>query len=222
MKTLFHMVSHLLFPPKCVLCRKILEENENDLCRQCRTDTPEYAKQTKKLPYLAGWTALWYYEGNVRSSILRFKFNNARSYAKTYGRLLAMKLMAEETEFDILTWAPISRVRKWRRGYDQVELIATAVAQELGTAPVATLKKRRNNPPQSTLGDAAQRRANVLGVYEVLDPAAIAGKRILLLDDIMTTGATAGECARMLLTAGAKEVYCAAVAASSHNKKPSR
>lgn len=222
MKKLLLLISRLLFPPKCVLCRKVLGENENDLCRQCRTETLEFSKSHKKLPYLAGWTALWYYEGNVRRSILRFKFYNARSYAVTYGRLLAMKLVAEGTEFDILTWAPISRTRKWRRGYDQVELIARAVANELGVVPVATLKKRRNNPPQSGIHDAAGRRANVLGVYQVLDPAFISGKRILLLDDIMTTGATAGECARMLLTAGAKEVSCAAVAAASHNKKPGR
>ena len=218
MKRLSLLISRLLFPPKCVLCRKLLGENETDLCRECRTHTPEFPKQQKKLPYLAGWTALWYYEGSVRRSMLRFKFYNARSYGNTYGKLLAMKLSQEDISFDLLTWAPISRARKWRRGYDQVELIARSVGRELGIAPVATLKKRRNNPPQSGLQDAAQRRANVLGVYEVLDPEAIQGKRILLLDDIMTTGATAGECARMLLTAGAKEVYCAAVAAASHNK----
>lgn len=222
MKKLFLFISRFLFPPKCVLCRKVLKENETDLCRECRAHTPEFSKQTKKLPYLAGWTALWYYEGDVRRSILRFKFYNARSYAETYGRLLAMKLLQEETEFDLLTWAPISRMRKWRRGYDQVELIARAVGKELGIAPVATLKKRRNNPPQSGIRDAARRRANVFGVYQVLDPQQISGKRILLLDDIMTTGATAGECARMLLTDGAKEVYCAAVASAYHNKKTSR
>ena len=216
------LISRFLFPSKCVLCRKVLKENETDLCRECRAHTPEFSKQTKKLPYLAGWTALWYYEGDVRRSILRFKFYNARSYAETYGRLLAMKLLQEETEFDLLTWAPISRMRKWRRGYDQVELIAQAVGKELGIAPVATLKKRRNNPPQSGIRDAARRRANVFGVYQVLDPQQISGKRILLLDDIMTTGATAGECARMLLTDGAKEVYCAAVASAYHNKKTSR
>ncbi len=222
MKKFFLLISRLLFPPKCVLCRKVLKEEETDLCRQCRAHTPEFSKQQKKLPYLAGWTALWYYEGDVRRSILRFKFYNARSYAESYGRLLAMKLLQEETEFDLLTWAPISRMRKWRRGYDQVELIARAVGKELGIDPVATLQKRRNNPPQSGIRDAAQRRANVLGVYQVLDSQQISGKRILLLDDITTTGATAGECARMLLTVGAKEVYCAAVASASHNKKTSR
>lgn len=222
MMKLPHFLSRLLFPPKCILCRHLLRENETDLCHECRTHTPEFTNTQKKLPYLAGWTALWYYEGSVRNSILRFKFHNARSYADAYGRMLAMKLTQEEIQFDILTWAPISRQRKWRRGYDQVELIAKAVGKELGIEPTPTLKKRRNNPPQSGLRDAAQRRANVLGVYQVLDQNQISGKRILLLDDIMTTGATAGECARMLLTSGAKEVYCAAVAATSHNKKSSR
>lgn len=222
MMKLFHRISRLLFPPKCILCRGLLQENETDLCRDCRIHTPEFSKPTKKLPYLAGWTALWYYEGSVRSSILRFKFHNARSYADAYGRMLAMKLQQEETEFDLLTWVPISRQRKWRRGYDQVELIAKAVGTELGIAPAPTLQKLRNNRPQSGITGAAQRRANVLGVYRVLDPSQISGKRVLLLDDILTTGATAGECARMLLTNGAKKVYCAAVAASSSNKKTSR
>ena len=222
MSKFLHILSGLLFPPKCVLCGKLLQKDETDLCCQCRTHTPEFSKPTKKLPYLAGWTALWYYEGSVRRSILRFKFYNARSHAGAYGRMLAMKLLQEETEFDLLTWVPISRMRKWRRGYDQVELIANAVGAELGYTPVPTLKKLRNNPPQSRLSDAPQRRANVLGVYGVLDPDLVRGKQILLLDDIMTTGATAGECARMFLTNGAKEVYCAAVAASSHQRKTSR
>ena len=222
MKKLFLLISRLLFPPKCVLCRKVLAENETDLCRCCRTDTPEFPKHTKKLPYLAGWTALWYYEGSVRRSILRFKFYNARSYAESYGRMLAMKLLQEEIPFDILTWAPISALRKWRRGYDQVELIAKAVGQQLGIEAVPTLKKVRHNRPQSGLGDASRRRANVLGVYRAVNVEQIRGKKILLLDDILTTGATAGECARTLLTSGAKEVYCAAVAVASHNKKSSR
>ena len=66
--------------------------------------------------------------------------------------------------------------------------------------------------PQSGISGEAERRANVLGAYRVKDPAAVKGKRILLMDDVITTGATAGECARVLLTAGAKCVSCAAVA----------
>ena len=219
---LFERIWQILFPPKCVLCGKLLQKEETDLCHSCRCDTPEFPKSNLKLPYLAHWCALWYYEGNIRRSILRFKFHGARSYAETYGRLLAMKLLSEEISFDILSWVPISRLRKWRRGYDQVQLITEAVGRELGVIPQPTLKKIRNNRPQSRLGGAAQRRANVLGAYRLVDAAAVQGKRILLLDDIITTGATAGECARMLLTAGAKEVSCAAVAAASHHNKTSR
>lgn len=213
----------LLFPPKCVLCRKLLELQETDLCQACRIAAPVFPKPKRKLPFLAQWTAVWYYEGSVRQSLLRYKFRRAQSYSSAYGRLLALKLQEDLDEpFDLITWVPISRLRKWQRGYDQVALLARAVGKELSIEPVQTLMKIRNNPPQSGITGEAQRRANVLGVYQSVDPEQFRGKRVLLLDDILTTGATVGECARVLLTAGAKEVICAAVAAASHQRKNSR
>ena len=212
---LYHWLMELLFPPKCVLCGTLLKAGETDLCRTCRTEAPEYPNRKIKLQFLDSLAAVWYYEGNVRRSLLRFKFQNARSYASCYGRMLAMKLLREYPEgFDVLTWVPVSRLRKLRRGYDQVELLAKAVGAELGMTPVPMLKKIRNNRPQSRLDSVSARRANVLGAYKLLDGDPVKGKRVLLLDDILTTGATAGECARMLLSAGAKEVHCAAVAAA--------
>lgn len=212
---LYHFLMELLFPPKCVLCRKLLKSGEIDLCRECRADAPEYAGKKINIRFLDSFAAVWYYEGNVRRSLLRFKFYNARSYGVSYGRILAMRLQREYPDgFDMLTWVPVSRLRKLRRGYDQVELLAKAVGRELGLSPVPTLKKIRNNRPQSRLKDPAARRANVLGAYRLLEGAAVKGQRVLLLDDILTTGATAGECARVLLSAGAKEVHCAAVAAA--------
>lgn len=212
---LYHFLMELLFPPKCVLCRKLLKDGEMDLCGACRVDGPEYPNRKIKLPFLDSFAAVWYYEGNVRSSLLRYKFHNARVYGVSYGRILAMKLLREYPEgFDILTWVPVSRLRRLRRGYDQVELLAKAVGAELGLPPVPTLKKIRNNRPQSRMKDPAARKANVLGAYRVLETADVTGKRVVLLDDILTTGATAGECARMLRMAGAREVHCAAVAAA--------
>lgn len=219
---ILHQILQLLYPPKCVLCRALLTSRETDLCTQCRAETPEASGTKRKFPYLAKWTALWYYEGSVRASILRYKFRGSRSYCQSYGRLLAMKLLQEEIPFDLLTWVPVSPRRKWRRGYDQVELIARAAAKELGLALTPTLRKVRHNDPQSSMKDAAARRANVLGVYRVIDPEAVSGKRILILDDILTTGATLSECARTLLTAGAKEVNCATVAVASHQRHNSR
>ena len=212
---LYHFLMELLFPPKCVLCRKLLKSGEIDLCRECRADAPEYAGKKINIRFLDSFAAVWYYEENVRRSLLRFKFYNARSYGVSYGRILAMRLQREYPDgFDMLTWVPVSRLRKLRRGYDQVELLAKAVGRELGLSPVPTLKKIRNNRPQSRLKDPAARRANVLGAYRLLEGAAVKGQRVLLLDDILTTGATAGECARVLLSAGAREVHCAAIAAA--------
>ena len=99
-----------------------------------------------------------------------------------------------------------------------MELLAQAVGKELGMDPVSTLRKIRNNRPQSRIHGQAQRRANVLGVYRAVYPESLDGKRVMLLDDIVTTGATAGECARVLLTAGVKEVHCGFLATAHHNK----
>lgn len=213
-------LTDFIFPPKCILCGGILQKSETDLCHDCRGNTEEFTKSNKKISFVAGWTALWYYNGKVRKSILRYKFYGRRHYGAVYGRLLAMKLLQKSLSgCDLITWVPVSKRRQFRRGYDQTKLIAVSAAQELQLPAAALLHKSRHTKPQSRLIDPSHRRANVLGAFTVTDPKAIAGKRILLLDDIITTGATASECAKVLLSAGAKEVYCAAVAASYDKSK---
>lgn len=217
---MLHRFFALLFPPRCVLCHKFLQKEEHDLCRHCRENAPNCEKANFPFSFLAGWTAVWYYKDTVRESLLRYKFAGRRSYAPAYGRALAMKLQtAGLTDFDVLTWIPVSSLRRLRRGYDQVALLVDAVGKELGITPCKTLRKFRNTPPQSGIKNIYRRRANVLGAYKPVNPENIRGKRILLLDDIITTGATASECARVLLTAGAKEVYCAAIAVSEFHTK---
>ena len=212
---LWYRILNLLYPPRCILCRRLLKKEETDLCTDCRMEAPFFPDTKRKLQFLDSFAAVWYYESSVRGSLLRFKFRGARGYAASYGKLLAMRLMQQYPEgFEVLTWIPVSRLRKLRRGYDQVELLAKAVGRELGMIPVSTLKKVRHNRQQSRISESAQRRANVLGVYRVTDPDLIRDRRVLLLDDILTTGATASEAGRVLLTAGAKEVHCAAVAAA--------
>ena len=220
---LLHILSQWLYPPKCVLCGGVLEQNETDLCHSCRVNAPDCPVLRAKYPYLNSWVALWYYEDEVRRSLLRYKFYGKRGQAEAYGRLLGMKLMREDLlDFDIFTYVPISAKRRRKRGFDQVQLLAEKLGQQIGKTPQPLLKKLRDNPAQSGIVGQAERRANVLGVYEVVSPEQVIGKKILLLDDIVTTGATASECARVLLTAGAKEVHLAVLAAARQHKKVSR
>ena len=220
---ILQLLSDLLYPEKCVLCTRILKKDELDLCHDCRIHAPECPVLHTKYPYLNSWVALWYYEENVRRSVLRYKFYGKRSYAAAYGRLLGMKLLQQEDmAFDLLTFIPISEKRRRKRGFDQVELLAQELGKQLGVAPQRLLQKVRDNPAQSGISGQAERRANVLGVYQVVCPEVIQGKRVLLLDDIVTTGATAGECARVLLTAGAREVHFAVIAAARQHKKLDR
>ena len=213
-------ILHLLFPPRCTLCRGFLRSNETDFCHRCRLDAPEFIKSKRNIPFVAQWTAIWYYKDDVRGSIHRFKFRNARRYADPYGRMLASRILRDRLDdVDLISWVPVSRLRKFFRGYDQGQLLAIALGNELHRAPVQVLYKKRHTKPQSSIFGAPQRRANILGAYRICCPEQIQGKRILLLDDVITTGATCSECARMLMTAGAKEVLCAAVSAASHDKK---
>ena len=216
-------LSGWLYPEKCILCGKILEREELDLCRECRVHGPECAISKIKYPFIDQWTGLWYYENDVRYSLIRYKFHNRRNYAASYGRLLAMKLMKEDRlDFDVITWVPVSAKRLRKRGFDQVQLLAEKLGKELQIDPIVTLRKVRDNRKQSGIVGHAQRRANVLGAYEAVQPERFAGKRVLLLDDIITTGATASECARVLLTAGASQVQLAVLAAARQSKKTDR
>ena len=207
-----------LFPGKCILCRNLLSKDETDLCRKCRLDQPEYHYGKKKIPHIADLSAVWRYDGQVRKSLHRYKFGNARQYAGPYGRLLAMRISRDLPRADLVTWVPLSARRLRSRGYDQARLLAEAAARELELPVERTLEKFRDNQANSGLKDPAQRRANVLGVYRAVEPERIRGKRVLLVDDIVTTGATASECARVLLTAGAQEVYFAAAAAATSSQ----
>lgn len=218
MKRLIHYIREFLFPPKCILCRGLLKGEESDICHRCRTETDEYPQGKLKLQFVDRVAAVWYYKGNVRLSLHRFKFRQGSFLAEPYGKLMAMKALREDlTEVEMITWVPISPIRKLIRGYDQDELLARVISRELGIPCGRLLKKIRHNRPQSGISGYARRRANVLGVYQALSPEEIAGRRILLVDDILTTGATVSECARVLLTAGAEEVNCVVVASAHHN-----
>ena len=204
----------LVFPPRCAFCRGILKGGESGACAACDKDiayTGTHAES--KGDFFTVCVSPLYYENGVRESIIRFKFKEATAYASVYGKYLAACIGARlEGRYDLITWVPLSDKRLKKRGYDQAMLLAMATALKLEDVAVETLKKEHDVPAQSGMGGAALRQANISGAYVVPDHELVDGKRILLIDDIMTTGATLSECSRMLLMAGAEEVLCATLA----------
>ncbi len=205
----------LFFPPKCIFCGKFLQKGTDCLCEKCLKGLPftKGAQATQKGDFYDECVSPLLYEGDVRKSILRFKFKGATAYADCYGKLMAACIREHLSgKYDLITWVPLSVKRAKTRGYDQAMLLALAVALELDDVAVETLVKTAHVQAQSTITDKETRRANVSGAYELKDKELIDGKRILLIDDIITTGSTLSECARMLLLSGAEAVVCATLA----------
>ena len=208
-------VLDLLFPPKCVFCGKVLDSGKSGFCQRCQRELPWLTDGEAELTgeFFSLCTAPLRYQDKVRDSIHRYKFKGRRGYHKVYGKLVAQCVHDHlDGRYDLITWVPLSDRRKRERGYDQAFLLASAAALELGDVAVETLRKERNTDPQSGITEDAQRRANVLGAYTPVDPELVAGKRVLLIDDVLTTGSTLSECARTLRTMGAEDVVCAALA----------
>ena len=210
----------LFFPPRCAFCRRISREG---ICPACEKSLPWRELPEEERPGIGSLCAPLWYEGSVRKALLRFKFYHKTGAADGFGALVA-QCAAESFggRFELVTYVPVSAKRKAERGYDQAQLLAHAAAKRWETQEVALLRKCVDNAPQSSLSTSEERRANVLGVYEPVDPARICGKRILLVDDICTTGATLHECVRVLRDAGAADVVSVTLAAGREKRDPKK
>ena len=216
MKEFFDKLLDLFFPPRCPFCRGILKDRERLLCAQCDRDLPRTQKEerSQRFRHLDACLSPLYYEDQVRRSLLRFKFGGLSVYAPKYAELMVACLREADGAYDVITWAPLGRKRLRKRGYDQAQLLAEALSVRLGKPCERLLSKCADNPPQSGTGSPEKRRKNVSGVYRACDPAQIRDRRILLVDDIVTTGATLNECARVLKAAGARSVMALTLARS--------
>ena len=205
----------LLFPPRCPFCDRLLPEGERDICHVCQPVLPwtDPGKAEPAGEFVDKCVSPLWYRDPVRASFHRYKFGGCRDYAPVYAALMAQCVRDRLAgEYDLLTYVPLSRKRRRQRGYDQVRLLAEGMAPLLGLPVTETLEKTRHNPAQSGLTEESARRANVLGAYRATDPGAVRGKRVLLADDVVTTGSTLSECARVLRSAGAAGVVCVTLA----------
>jgi ComF family protein len=226
----------VLYPDECRVCGEGLHEvSRIPVCALCLAEPvplhTEFFCATCRTPFVnrapldeAGQCALCRlglngfdqvysfgaYEGTLRQLIHLFKFEGVQTLRRPLGAFLALAL-PRETSFDAIVPMPLHWRRRWQRGFNQSDLLAREIARRW-QAPVRRLARRKKaTAPQAGL-TSAQRRLNVRGAFAVKRGVRLDGMRILLVDDVLTTGATASACARALKRAGAEQVAFLALA----------
>jgi ComF family protein len=214
-------LKEILFPPRCVLCREYLaEECPDGLCGSCRKQMQEERALHlhRSLPYV--WVAAAAnYGGAMRSALLRVKSNPVRAAAEPMGELLYQAYAAQKLDFspDIVTFVPSSVLRDRKRGFTLSEEMAKVVADRLGVPCCCTLRHTSLSAKQAGM-KGKQRTHNAQKSFSLSAERDLAGKRVLLVDDILASGATINVCAQLLDQAGAAEIV-GLVLAKSEKKR---
>lgn len=221
------MIAKFLFPQKCMGCQKVIADGEA-FCPACKKEAPFVPENaccvcgSELAPgYLFPVCAVcrrqkhvfkqnfvpFFYKGMVRKAILQLKFYKKISLCRSFSGFMARLVKQGGAQIDLVTFVPQTRRRQAKRGYNQSQFLAKFVAKELGLPTGSCLKKIRETPKQSTL-NASARRENLKGAFAPRKNCPVEGKTVLLVDDVLTTGATMDECAKVLRKCGAKAIYC--------------
>ena len=213
-------------PAVCPVCMK--RQEKLMVCDACRAEAmrirsmhgqcqcchsfgvySEHCHSCREWPgYLSGNIAVWPYQGNWQQAILDFKFHNMPWLADALANELAVML---PREYDILVPVPLHKKRLQERGYNQSALLAGALAVKTGI-PVKDCMCRVRNTPHQTGMNREQRLHNLHGAFAVKSNTDIKGKRVIVVDDVFTTGTTIRQCAETLYKAGAVEILGATLA----------
>jgi ComF family protein len=232
----------LLFPPRCGACEgRTANRRRDPLCPECLSRCKLFGADAcprcgdEPGPYAStdggcascrnlrmafrGAAAVAAYDGPWQEAVMAFKLRRREDLAEAFGCRLAERVAAMKWrgELDLVTAVPLTRQNLRKRDYNPADLAGSRAARILGLAYDAdALAKTRETAPQRTLSRTA-RAENVKGAFACPIPESVSGKTVLLVDDLLTTGATASECARAMHQAGAKNVYVAVLARAKKN-----
>lgn len=232
-------IAHLLFPNSCLLCDTPEPEDaplRHGFCSACHSSltVEPYATCPRCVATLGPHTdtthgcpacrnrgfkfdsaiRLGPYAGVLQEAILRTKHAPGEGIAEMLGRTFVEERVTDfrDAGIDLVVPVPLHWRSRWRRGFNQAERIADEIAVELGVPCRAGALRRVKATAQHAQSSASARWENIRGAFEAAPRARVAGKSVLLVDDVMTTGATMGEAARVLKAAGAARVVAAALA----------
>ncbi|MBQ0098501.1 MAG: ComF family protein [Oscillospiraceae bacterium] len=196
----------LLYPRRCPYCRNIIEENEY-ACEKCRNDFPKDDILTGAYGHRC--ISPFPYKDNYKKALLTFKFRDKEQYAPllSYPMYECIKRQFGDIDFDIITCVPMHKKDFRKKGYNHSKLLAKEIAKFLGVSYLDTLLKTKQTPKQHKL-PLSKRKTNLKGAFKLADKEIVKGKTILLVDDVITTGATLSFCSKELLKGNPKNIYC--------------
>ena len=203
---------NILMPRRCIVCQRILEPDEEHLCTSCSIQMPRYhissiedneplRKVWNFAPIQYGATLLYYrHQSNYHNIIINAKYKGKTEMGARMGEWAALEIdhLKLEEKIDIIVPVPPDKKRKKKRGYNQAEIIANGMGKVMNRPVRNFLTKKASGESQTRL-DQTARKENVTDTYEALIPVEYKGKHILLVDDVLTTGATIGNCAQAIL-----------------------
>ncbi|NPV27627.1 MAG: ComF family protein [Firmicutes bacterium] len=203
-------LAHQRAGPICRRCGKFLHGelgpfSQPLFCLDCQMSRPTYTLARAVGPY----------EGRLKEVVHRLKYQKKRWLARPLGQLIAEAVQGEPAfgAAEVVVPVPLHQAKYRRRGFNQAELLGQTLARELGLPfGKGALVRLIDTPAQTELG-REERQHNLTGAFAVKQPTMVREKRVLLVDDVLTTGSTAGECSRVLMEAGARQVLVAVVAA---------
>ncbi len=230
MGKLFKGLLNLIYPPRCLVCGCLCEDPLCDECfsslpliefpiclkcgKPCNLQTNECRECRGKHFRFSLARAAGLYDGNLREAIHRFKYHNGRRLAPVFAQLMISRAEQGLFDVDLITYVPLSKGRERKRGFNQSRLLAEEISLRVDKPCEGVLIKAKETVEQNKLS-LEERRKNVRGVFSPSSKADLRNKTILLIDDVLTTGATVNECSKILLAQGANGVNVLTIARST-------